>query len=130
MKLTQKEKTPNIHNTYPLEQERQHKWVNFTYIGKETRIITQIFRNTNLKISYKTNNTIQSHLKEKPPQFDKYSASGVYKLICLDCDRAYIGQTGRASKLDIKNTIYHINQILRIPIMHNTYGKIPIPSHP
>jgi hypothetical protein len=82
------------------------------------------------KISYKTNNTIQLHLREKPTQFDKYSASGVYKLTCLDCKKAYIRQTGRALKLDIKNITCHTDQIPRTPIMHNTYKKTPIPSHP
>jgi diphthamide synthase subunit DPH2 len=28
-------------------------------------------------------------------QSDKYAQSGVYKLTCQDCNRAYVGQTGR-----------------------------------
>jgi hypothetical protein len=102
-KSTQKEKNlNNPNNICSQAQEQEQKWVNFTYVGKETRAITQIFRNTNLKISYKTNNTIESLLKEKQTHFDKYSASGVYKLICPDCGRAYVGQTGRSFSVKYK----------------------------
>jgi hypothetical protein len=33
------------------------KWVKFTYVGKETKFITQLFRNTTLKIAFTTQNT-------------------------------------------------------------------------
>jgi hypothetical protein len=68
-----------------------------TYTGKETRLITQLFRNTNLKTSYRTIKTNESLLKENPIYMDKYSASGIYKLKFPDCGKAYVGQTGRAS---------------------------------
>jgi hypothetical protein len=34
------------------------KWAVFTYVGKETRIITKLFKNTNIHIAYKTRNTL------------------------------------------------------------------------
>jgi hypothetical protein len=34
------------------------KWATFTYTGSETKFITKLFKNTNLKIAYKTSNTI------------------------------------------------------------------------
>jgi hypothetical protein len=34
------------------------KWATFTYTGSETKFITKLFKNTNLKIAYKTVNTI------------------------------------------------------------------------
>jgi hypothetical protein len=72
IKSTQKEKNLfNTNNICSQTQEHDKKWSNFTYIGKETRRITRIFRNTNLKISYKTNNTIETVLKEKPTHFVK-----------------------------------------------------------
>lgn len=30
------------------------------------------------------------------PNDNKYSASGVYKLTCLDCNKSYIGQSDRS----------------------------------
>jgi len=72
-----------------------HKWVTFTYIGKETNFITNLFRKTNLKIVFWTNNTIQSLLKHKQQVPDIYTQCEVYRLKCLDCNKAYVGQTGR-----------------------------------
>ena len=67
----------------------------FTYTGKETTFITNILRRTKLKIAFRTNNTIQKLLMHKNLKSDKY-ASGVYKLTCRDCKKAYMGQTGRS----------------------------------
>jgi 3-dehydroquinate dehydratase len=38
--------------------EGERKWVKFTYVGKETRIITRYFKNTKVIVSFTTNNTI------------------------------------------------------------------------
>jgi hypothetical protein len=61
--------------------QQKKKWATFTYIGKETRAITKLFNNTHIKIAYKTNNTIQHHLKEKQ-HIDIYKRSGIYQLSC------------------------------------------------
>ena len=73
----------------------QHKWANFTYIGRETTYITNLFKKTDLKIAFRTTNTIDKLLTHRHTLPDKYSRSGIYKLTCPDCHRAYIGQTGR-----------------------------------
>jgi predicted methyltransferase len=70
------------------------KWATFTYIGKETTFITNLFKKFNMKIAFRTNNTIQKLLIHKQHQTDIHSQSGVYKLTCPDCGKAYVGQTG------------------------------------
>jgi len=67
----------------------------FTYVGRETSYITNIFRRTKLKISFQTTNTLGNLLTHKHHPQDKFSLSGVYKLICPDCNKTYVGQTGR-----------------------------------
>jgi hypothetical protein len=37
----------------------QLKWTKFTYVGKQTKYITKPFKNSNLKIAYKTENAIE-----------------------------------------------------------------------
>jgi len=73
----------------------KHEWATFTYVGKDTTYITNIFRCSDLKIAYRTNNTIHNHLIHKDRNPDKFSLSGVYKLTYPDCMKAYVGQTGR-----------------------------------
>jgi hypothetical protein len=71
------------------------KWATFTYIGKETTFITNLFKKSNVKIAFRTNNTIQKLLIHKQHRTDTHSQPGVYKLTCPDCGKAYVGQTGR-----------------------------------
>jgi hypothetical protein len=33
---------------------QKQKWATFTYVGKETRTIPRLFKNTNIKLAYKT----------------------------------------------------------------------------
>jgi len=37
-------------------------WAKFIYVGKETRFITKIFKNTNVKVTFTTDNTIENLL--------------------------------------------------------------------
>jgi hypothetical protein len=70
-------------NTNSEPQHKKTKWATFTYSGKETKHITKLFKDTHIKISYKTRNTIQK-LTKQHTQSDKYD-SGIYQLKCLDC---------------------------------------------
>jgi hypothetical protein len=71
------------------------KWAIFTYINEETSYITNIFRRTYLRIAFRTTNAIGNLLTHTNPAPDKFSLSGVYKLTCTDCNKAYVGQTCR-----------------------------------
>jgi hypothetical protein len=51
---TSREQTAATHTHPPT-----HKWATFTYIGKETTFITNLFKKANIKISFRTNTTIQ-----------------------------------------------------------------------
>jgi hypothetical protein len=46
-------------------QKEKEKWATFTHSGPEIRTISNLFRHTNLKIAYKTTNTIKHHLKPR-----------------------------------------------------------------
>jgi hypothetical protein len=81
-------------NTTPNTAYKQ-KWGTFTYNGNETRTITRLFKNTNIRTAYETKNTIQNHLQPKKHDIDKYNHSGIYQIKCNSCQLKYIGQTGR-----------------------------------
>jgi hypothetical protein len=91
----------------------KENWTTFTYIGKETRLITKLLKNnTNLRTVYKVKNTIEKNLyiREKPNKLDIYKQSGAYQLKCLDCKKYYIGQTGQNFKQRYKEHINNIRQ--------------------
>ena len=87
---------PIQHPTRPTTpRNTKHKWTTFTYVGKETSYITSLFKKTELRIAFRTTSTIRKLLSHKNPTPDKFSLSGVYRLTCPDCNKAYVGQTGR-----------------------------------
>jgi hypothetical protein len=74
-------------------------WAKFTYIGKQTKFITKLFKETSVKIAYTTNNTISKYLSRKPhtsQPTNQYERSGIYQLTCPNCHKRYIGQIGRS----------------------------------
>jgi hypothetical protein len=93
--LTRNTGTEHPHTT-------QRKWATFTYTGKETTYITNIFKLTDIKIAFRTNSTLDRLLSTKKPTTDKYTASGIYKLTCQECNKAYVGQTGRSFHIRYK----------------------------
>ena len=59
-----------------------------------------MFRNTNVKAAFTTDDTLGKHLaiKQETPQ-NKYEKCGIYQLTCPDCKMKYTGQTGRPFKV-------------------------------
>ena len=75
------------------------KWAKFTYVGRQTKTITNLFKNTSLKIAFTTDNTIKKILTpKKDTNFNKFRKSVVYRLTCHECNKKYIGQTGGSFK--------------------------------
>jgi len=82
--------TPNRQTT-----TTTRKWARFTYVGRETTFITNLFKKTDLIIALRTNNTIQRllmHIKQITEKADKCTQSGVYKLTCPDCNSRMWGK--------------------------------------
>jgi len=82
------------------------QWAKFTYVGRETRAITKIFKNTNVKVALSTSNTIEKllatrHLRTKC----KYKNCGIYQIACPTCNVKYIGQTERPFKIRFQGHI-------------------------
>ena len=87
-----------VHNNKIKQEQdnRQKRWAKFTYAGSETRHITKLFRNTNIKVTYTTNNNLGKLLDtHKTQKQNKYDMNGVYQLKCPTCHKKYISQTGR-----------------------------------
>jgi hypothetical protein len=86
-KLTQKQQKQN---TMTEEKHQKIKWAVFTYNTKEVRKITKLFRDTHIRVAFRTRNTIENILKHKP-KTDKYNKSGIYQMKCMECPRRYVG---------------------------------------
>jgi hypothetical protein len=71
----------------------------------ETRTVTNLFWNTNLKIAYKATNTIKHHLKPRGEPRDINNQSGVHQLQCSECSHKYIGRRGCTFKVHYRECI-------------------------
>jgi hypothetical protein len=79
------------------KQKSETKWAKFTYIGKETKFITKLFKDSSINITFTTSHAIKRLLSTKPqPTHEQFDNIGVYQLTCPDCRKKYIGQTGRS----------------------------------
>jgi len=113
------------HNTDVHNKKDNKKWASFSYVGKEVIPIAKILKKFNIKVAFRTRNTLENWLgcKQLYPnedKGDKYDTCGIYKLNCRSCDGSYIGQTGRNFKTRFKE---HVNDI------KNNRGKTGYSQH-
>ena len=95
-----------------------NEWISFTYVGKETKFITNLFRNTKLNISYRIKNTTEKHLTYKQWEcITECNGNGIYALKCPGYGKHYLEQTRDPSKLDLKNILSLIN--IKVPNTRN-----------
>ena len=87
----------NDTKTKERKEKTKTKWAKFLYVGRQTKFITELFKNTKLKVSFKIENTIGILLTQnnKNANSNKFNKSGGYQLTCQDCNKKYIGQIGR-----------------------------------
>jgi len=62
---------------------------------EKIKFVTKLFKNSSLKISFKTENIIRNFPNNKNINPNKFNNCGIYQLICHDCKRKYIGKTRR-----------------------------------
>ena len=80
----------------PQTPAKQKKFITLTYTSKLSEKIANKFRKTNYNVAFRTKNKLKySTSKNIRPQ-NKHDNPGVYKLKCSDCEKFYIGQTGRS----------------------------------
>ena len=77
-------------------KDQNKKWATFTYHSSKIRKKTNLIKHTNIKIAFRSTNTIQQLTEpRKQDIIQDYNKSGIYKLTCKTCNKAYIGQTSR-----------------------------------
>ena len=70
-----------------MTQGEDKKWITFTYHSHLVRTVTNLFKQTNLNIAFKSTNTIYQQL---PHNSNNTNPSGICKIKCNTCDMAYI----------------------------------------
>ena len=66
--------------------------VTYSFCSVCVFVQSELFKDTNIKVSFTTDNTIGKRLTTK-------HKNGVYQLTCPNCEKKYTGQTGRHFKV-------------------------------
>jgi hypothetical protein len=74
--------------------KQKNKWATFTYHSPMIRRVTNLFKQTNIKVSFRATNTIQQQLGGRKQKHN--DPSGIYKIKSNTCNKVYVGQSGRA----------------------------------
>jgi hypothetical protein len=80
------------------EQDNRKKWAEFKYVERETRYVTKLFKNTDVKVTRYKQQSRKTFSLKTDQKSDKYDWSGLYQLECPTCNKKYIGQTGEHSE--------------------------------
>jgi len=96
------------------------------------RKITNLFKNMNMVIAFKTTTTLHHPIKPiAPTRLQEREKSGIYKITCKTCHKAYVGQTSRNLKSRfrehiryIKNNDHRSAYALHILNCRHEYGNI------
>jgi hypothetical protein len=88
------------------------------YAGMRT--IIKLFRNTDLKIAFRTINTIKNHLKPREITVDMCNQSGVYQLKCNEYPLKYFRQSRYMSKV---YNIRNISKTIRTNKQNSKYAQ-------
>ena len=87
---------------------QRKKRIVVTYTGPHIRTLMNIFRSTNIQITYKSDIKISKILTSNKELPNKMLNSGIYELMCQTCNYAYVGQTSRDLHTRYKEHIRYI----------------------
>jgi hypothetical protein len=94
------------------------KWTTFTYHSHKVRKITNLFRQTDIKIAFRSTNTIQQQTRTLYRETTTdHNKSGICKLQYKTCNKAYIGQTKRITSIRYSEHIRYTQKKM-IPNQH------------
>jgi cytochrome c556 len=88
----------NPSKTYD-DNNEQKTWATFTHHSPKIRKVTNLFKQTNTKIAFRSSNTVAQMTRtincNLTHDFEK---SGIYQLSCRTCHKTYVGQASRNLK--------------------------------
>jgi len=114
------------------EKDKKKIWTTFTHHNPKIRKITNLFKNTNIGIAFRTTTTLRQLIKPIISiQTPEHVQSRIYKLTRNTCQRSYIGQTGNILKSRFqehthyfKNNEPHLAYALHILNCRHEYDSI------
>ena len=84
---------------------------NCTYYSHKVRKITNLFKQTDINIAFRSTNTFLQQTRTRTHDTSSdHNKSGIYKLQCRTCNKSYIGQTNRNLSVRYSERIRYIKK--------------------
>jgi hypothetical protein len=117
-----------LSKTKPKVKHNKNKnlWAKFTYVGRETKFIPKLFKESSVKVTYTTNNTISKCLSMKPnhPQTQNQYKNVVFtSLPVLIATSSILARQTDLSTCASKNIFEISNTIITNPNLRHTCLK-------
>jgi len=108
-KLRHQIKHKTKRTTLHTSTNKNKRWATFTYISPQIRKVTNIFKNTNVRIAFRCRNTIAKIIRPpKDHDIPPHKKWGIYQIKCNTCGRSYVGQTGLSLNVRFQEHIRYI----------------------
>jgi hypothetical protein len=108
-KLRHQIKHKTKHTTLHTSTNKNKRWTTFTYISPQIRKVTNIFKNTNVRIDFRCRNTIAKIISPpKDHDIPPHNKWGICQLKCNTCGQSYVGQTSRSLNIRFQEHIRYI----------------------
>ncbi|XP_049857520.1 uncharacterized protein LOC126338559 [Schistocerca gregaria] len=124
-KLSKKIQTNIIQkNTEKITTDTKQIFTSIPYLGTVSQKIANLFKKTNIKISFSTNSKLGYHLPHTVNTNKPITQhSGIYKLQCNSCPAFYIGKTGRTFHTRYKEhtDAFRLNHFEKSTIANHMY---------
>jgi hypothetical protein len=104
----------------------------FTYTSPQISKVTNIFKQTNIRIAFNCNNTLSwlSKPNTKTHPTTPYDKCVIYSLSCITCNKEYGGQTNRSLNLRYKGnesySKYNPQSACALHMLNNQQEYAPI----
>jgi hypothetical protein len=100
-------KTQQQQQTTTQPNQNNKKWITFTYHSPSKHKFNNLFKRTNLKVAFRTTNTICQQLSNK---FNIPNSSGIYELKCNTCNHVYVGLSSRTVTMRHREHLHYIRK--------------------
>jgi len=108
-KLRHQIKHKTKHTTLHTSTNKNKRWAIFTHISAQIHKVTNIFKNTNVRIAFRCRNTIDKIVRlPKDHDIPPHNNWGIYQIKCNICGRSYVGQTSRSLNIRFQEHIRYI----------------------
>ena len=108
-------------STFFEQQKQKPIYKSFNFIPKITNHLKPIFEKHGIKLALSNSNKISNILGNTKDKIGSLAKPGIYKIVCGDCNKIYIGQTRREIQIRFKEHCQHIK--------YNRPSKSAVASH-